>query len=291
MADKRAQSDLIVGEIATGQHGAVTIGQLRSAGLSRDAVLERTRAGRLHRVHRGVYTVAHPALLGFEGQWMAAVLACGEGSALSHRSAAALWGMLPPEPGPVDVTVATRAGRRRRAGIRVHRSLSLEATAVTRHREIQVTGPARTVADLRRAVSAPRFRRAIRQAAVLGLAVGEGVEPDRTRSELEHLFLVLCRRHGLPAPQVNVRIGSHTVDFLWKERRLIAETDGYRYHRGRVAFEDDRTRDLDLRLRDYEVVRFTHRQVTGEPGRVAAVLSEALALSSGIRRRKRPAAP
>lgn len=272
MADKRAEADLRVGDIATHQHGAVTIRQLRSAGLSADAVLGRVRAGRLHRIHRGVYTVAHPALLSVEGRWITAVLACGEKSALSHRSAAGLWGMLPPEPGPVDVTVATQAGRRRREGIRVHRSLSLEAAAVTQRHRIRVTRPARTIEDLRRVISAPLLRRAIRQAAVLGLPVGEDIEPDRTRSELEYLFLNLCRRNSLPTPQVNARVGPHLVDFLWEEPRLIAETDGYKYHRGRAAFEDDRARDLDLRLQGYEVAHFTYRQVTNEPGRIATVL-------------------
>jgi very-short-patch-repair endonuclease len=83
-------------------------------------------------------------------------------------------------------------------------------------------------------------------------------------------------RHRLPAPEVNVRVGSITVDFLWRGRRLIVETDGYRYHRGQQEFEDDHARDLDLRALGFEVRRFTYRQVTGNPGRIAATLREAL---------------
>ena len=143
---------------------------------------------------------------------------------------------------------------------------------MTQRHRIRVTRPARTIEDLRRVISAPLLRRAIRQAAVLGLPVGEDIEPDRTRSELEYLFLNLCRRNSLPTPQVNARVGPHLVDFLWEEPRLIAETDGYKYHRGRAAFEDDRARDLDLRLQGYEVAHFTYRQVTNEPGRIATVL-------------------
>jgi very-short-patch-repair endonuclease len=71
---------------------------------------------------------------------------------------------------------------------------------------------------------------------------------------------------------VNVRIGSRIVDFLWSDQRLVVETDGYRYHRGRTAFEDDRNRDLELRRLGYDVVRLSYRQVMDRPTEVAAVL-------------------
>jgi very-short-patch-repair endonuclease len=73
-----------------------------------------------------------------------------------------------------------------------------------------------------------------------------------------------------------LRIGSLIVDFCWMDRRLIVETDGYRYHRGRAAFEDDRARDLRLHALGYEVLRLSHRQVFDESAEVAAVLHAAL---------------
>ena len=118
-------------------------------------------------------------------------------------------------------------------------------------------------------------RRAIRQAEVLGLETGER-GPDPTRSELEHRFLRLCRRHRIPAPEVNVRIGAFLVDFLWRDQRLVVETDGYRFHRGRLAFEADRARDVELKLLGYEIVRFTYRQVEGEAPRVARTIRKLL---------------
>jgi very-short-patch-repair endonuclease len=239
-------------------------------------VRRRVEAGRLHRVHRGVYAVGHPGL-SFHGKAMAAALACGAGAAISHRSAAALWGLLSPGEGPIDVVVPSGNGRRRRLGIRPHRCPALRPSHVIRRHGIPVTSPARTVDDLRGSVSAAELRRAIRQAEVLGLPLGPDVARDRTRSELERKFLLLCRRQRLPEPEVNVRVGPHLVDFLWRDRSLIVETDGYQYHRGRQAFENDRARDLEFRARGFEVVRLSARQVFEQPERVADALRVGLA--------------
>lgn len=207
---------------------------------------------------------------------MAAPLACGEGAAVSHRSAAELWGLLRPKGGSIHISVSGNAGRAQRIGIRLHRRTALRSEVVTRRHGIPVTKPAQTISDLRGCVSEKELRRAIRQADVLGLPIDPDLERDRTRSDLERDFLRLCRRQDLPAPEVNVRIGSREVDFLWREARLVVETDGYRYHRGRQAFEDDRARDLDLRSQGYDVLHFSYRQVTEEPERVGAVVRDAL---------------
>jgi very-short-patch-repair endonuclease len=264
-----------IAAIASRQHGAISIAQLHGAGFSDAAVSRRVRSGHLHRLHRGVYAVGHTAP-STGRRWMAAVLALGENAVLSHRSAAELWGLLAPAQGPVHVSVPGRGGRARRQGICLHRPVSLEAKEMTRRHGIPVTSPVRTLSDLQATVSLAERRRAIRQADVLGLATGSDVPSDGTRSELEHRFLRLCRRHRLPAPAVNMQIESLMVDFCWVEQRLIVETDGYRYHRGRAAFEDDRTRDLKLRALGYEVLRLSYRQVRDESAEVGAVLRGAL---------------
>jgi very-short-patch-repair endonuclease len=147
-----------------------------------------------------------------------------------------------------------------------------------------VTTPTRTIADLHRVVSKPgkaglispsELRRAIRQAEVLGLPLG-GVEGDGTRSDLERDFLRLCSRFRLPTPEVNVRVGPHLVDFFWRDRKVVVETDSFVYHGGLTAFQDDRGRDLDLRARGYQVIRLAEKQVNEEPGRVVEVVSAAL---------------
>jgi very-short-patch-repair endonuclease len=308
MGAKVDRVDWKVASVAAAQHGMVSIEQLNEAGLSRNALRRRVEAGRLHRVHRGVYAVGHSGASD-RGRWMAAVLACGKphvlnsgeaaagphdvgmtmsildywGAALSHRAAACLWELLPPSDGPVDVSICGYSGRARRIGIRLHRSRQLLPASVTLRSGIPVTTPARTISDLRCAssgktqlISQQEVRRAIRQANVLGLPIEEDDRRDRTRSDLERDFLNLCRRRGLPAPEVNVRVGRHLVDFLWRDRKLIVETDGYAAHRGLAAFEDDRGRDLDLRARGFEVIHLAGKQLDEEPQLVAEVVGAAL---------------
>jgi very-short-patch-repair endonuclease len=140
---------------------------------------------------------------------------------------------------------------------------------------IPVTTVARTLLDLPSTLPPRLVRRAIRQAEFLGLGLG-AIRTDRTRSELERYFLRLCRRYGLPLPEVNVEIGGMTVDFLWRDARLIVETDSYATHGGTVAFEDDHDRDLRLRRLGYAVHRFTERQLETESAAVAGDVVRAL---------------
>jgi very-short-patch-repair endonuclease len=296
MGRKVARADVSIAKIARRQHGVVSVGQLYGLGLGERAVRCRVDAGRLHRLHRGVYAVGHVALSP-HGRQLAAVLAIGRGpsfedgsvldywrAAVSHRSAACLWNLLPEANRPNDVIVRGDGGRAKRPGIRVHRSLTLVPTEVTLLQGIPVTTPARTISDLRRATSVGRsralsareLRKAVRQANVLGFPIGEESGRDRTRSDLERDFLRLCRRHELPPPEVNVRVGPYLVDFLWREWRLVVETDGYLYHRGKEAFHDDRSRDLELRRLGFELIRLSERQVEGEPERVAETIAAAL---------------
>jgi very-short-patch-repair endonuclease len=267
--------------VAANQHGVVSLEQLRAIGFSQEAVSRRVRAGRLHRLYRGVYAVGHTRLSD-EGRWKAAVLACGPGAALSHRAAAAHWRMLPAPRGPVDVTVPGHGGRKQRKGIRLHRSSSLYLAQTTLRTGIPVTTPARTLADLRRCATADELATARRQAEVRGYRLDEqdGDQPDLTRTELERRFLRLCLRYGLPRPEVNVKILNYVVDFLWRDLSLIVETDSYRYRGGRAAFEYDYRRQARLIAAGFDVLRFTWNQVVGEPVEVVAAL--------GVRLRARP---
>lgn len=279
MRSKGDRRDLAISEVAARQHGVVSSQQLGSLGFDRAGIHRRAVAGRLHRVHRGVYAVGHPPL-SLESRWMAAVLACGEGALLSHVSAASLWGFLRPTPGLIHVSVPTYSGRRGHTGVRLHRCASLKDQPPASRRGIPVTAPARTIEDIEGVLPAWLVRKAIRKAEISGVRLGPEIKTDRTRSDLERDFLRLCRRFGIPAPEVNVKVGRWTVDFLWRRQGIAVETDFYGYHRGRVAFRDDRARDLGLRRRGLAVHRFSEEQVNEQPEEVAGDLREALGLAS-----------
>ena len=151
--------------------------QLLNAGVSVNTIDRWIKAGRLIRVHRGVYAVGHvpPSP---QARAMAAVLACGPGAVLSHRSAGALWGLIRHR-APVDVTApANRAHR----GIALHRS-QLAETDITRHYGIPITSPARTLADLAHILDPAALTRAVNDARLRHLAslddIADQLRPGR----------------------------------------------------------------------------------------------------------------
>lgn len=300
----RPPNDRALARLAERQHGVVALSQLKGLGLSPSGVRTRVAAGRLHRVHRGVYAVGH-SILKNEGRWLAAVLACGPGAALSHRAGAALLGLRPSARAVVDVTSPRRTGRKR-AGIDVHAGDTLRAADVTSVSGIWCTTVSRTLLDLAEVLDRRALERACDQAEVLrlfdhrGLAdvlarargrrgatilatllaehrAGETV----TRSQLEERFLDICTAAGLPRPTVNAHVwldgSAIEVDFHWPAHRLAVETDGHASHGTRQAFERDRERDRHLVLAGWRVVRFTWRQVIEAPSEVAGTLRALLA--------------
>ena len=245
-------------------------------------------AGQLQRLWRGVYAFGHRELR-LEGRLLAAVFACGPGAVLSHRSVADQWGILATSRAAIDVTVATRGGRPRRPGIDLHCVRRLDERDITSLNGIPATTVARTLVDLCAVVPPRMIERALEQSYVLRLvepgAIEDALEratgrrtaplrrllaverraPTLTRSELEEAFLALCRRGGLPDPEVNVHLHGYEVDFLWRAQRRVVEVDGYAFHSMRGAFERDRRKDVDLELAGFPVTRFTHDQVIYNP--------------------------
>jgi predicted transcriptional regulator of viral defense system len=276
--------DAEIAALAASQHGVVARSQLLALGLSNSTINRRVRAGRLHRLHHGVYAVGHPVLT-VEGRWMAAALATG--GALSHATAAAAWDLRPRGAGAIHVTVP-HTGRAHRRGIRLHRS-RLEPQDTTTRRAIPITTPARTIIDLARTLTGRPLEHALDLAdqrhlidfadlrarpiprslqAVLSLYTAGIV----TRSEMEERFITLCDDHGIPRPETNSVVEGHEVDFVWRDKRLIVEVDGYAYHRSPTAFERDRERDVVLAVAGWQVLRFTWTQITRRPAWVARAL-------------------
>jgi very-short-patch-repair endonuclease len=281
-------------ELAHRQHWAISRTQLLALGLSPDGIRHRLADGRLHRFRwRGVYALGRPDLSG-NGAWMAALLACGPASVLSHESAAALWGVIPYRPGPIDISLPLHLTRCR-PGIRAHRrSKVLAGRSVLRDR-IPVTDIACTLVDLGACVPRRTLERAVNEADKLDLIDPEslrdalddfGPQPgvralrellDRgtftlTDSELERCLLPIARRVGLGLPETGAWVNGFKVDFYWPALRLVVETDGLRYHRTPAQQERDRLRDQAHSAAGITSLRFTHGQVRFEPGHVEATL-------------------
>jgi REase_MTES_1575 len=285
MRPQRA-TDLELARLATAQHGVVARQQLLLLGLSDGSVKRRVRGGRLHLLYRGVYAVGHRSLT-VDGRRMAAVMAAGRDAALSHATAADAWELRRFGSGTIHVTIPGDPGRRRRAGLRIHRSRTLTPGDTTTHRGIPITTPARTIIDLARTIDGRPLEHALDIAEQRNLVDfadlrSRSIPPSLqavlsrytagttvTRSEMEERFLALCDNHGIPRPQVNTRIEGEEVDFVWRDARLIVEVDGYAYHRSPSSFERDRERDVMLALAGWRVLRFTWTQLTARPAWVA----------------------
>src|SRR5687768_14718047 len=226
--DEMHPRDRAILTIAARQHGIVTTAQLLDAGVGRRSIARRVARGWLVRLYHGVYQVG-PVTARY-GAEMAAVLACGEEAVLSHQSAAAIWG-IGKRDREIHVTVAGQA-RRSRPGLRVHRSLSLNAAV---HNGLPLTDPARTLRDLRTVLPRHELDRAEEQAEILGLVIPDdaSLSAGFTRSEAERRLKQLCKAAGLPIPRTNARVAGHEVDAYWPAERLIVEVDGYKYHRTR----------------------------------------------------------
>jgi len=231
---------------------------------------------------------------------MSATIACGPRAVLSHRSAAALWKLRSDSRNRIDVTAPGRRGRSP-AGIDAHRDGSLRPVDRAEVRGIPCTSVARTLLDLAAVVSPRQLRNAVTQAEVerifdlaavrelikrsgrrrgvarLRQAIAEHDPRDeRARGELERMFLAFCRQAGLPLPGVNVPLVVDGVqveaDFLWRDARLIVESDDRYSHLTVTAFEKDRRRDQRLKLAGWDVVRCTWRQVRDDPDELARTL-------------------
>jgi very-short-patch-repair endonuclease len=292
--------------LAKQQHGVVARRQMIALGFSSRAIMHRLASGRIHSVSRGVYAVGRPELTTL-GRWMVAVLSCGPCAVLSHRSAAALWGMLAYTAGELDVSVPLHVGRRR-TGINLHRRPSLTPRDVTTRDGIPVTTPVCTLVDIAAEIERHQLEAAINEAdkrdlttpvelraALEGFPRRSGLAVLRqtldrqtftlTDSALERLFLPIARRAGLSPPQTGRYVNGFKVDFYWPDLRLVVETDGLRYHRTPGQQTRDRLRDNRHAAAGLTPLRFVHAQVRYDPGQVEATLS---AVATRLRGAQRP---
>lgn len=242
---------------------------------------------------RGVYAVGWPQMTP-KRWWMTAVLACGDDALLSHRSAAALWGIGSERRRIVDVSV-TRRAELKRQGLRVRGRPSLSPERITTCDRIPVTTPVQTLIDLSTELPQTKVERAVNEAdkrdlidpealrAEVDRYLGEpGVKALRTLldkrtfrlsdSELEVLFRPIALEAGLPLPLTKEIVNGFEVDFFFPGLGLVVETDGLRYHRTPSTQTRDARRDRAHTLAGMTPVRFTHYEIKYESAQVRSVL-------------------
>jgi very-short-patch-repair endonuclease len=282
--------------LAGRQHGIVKRKQVREAGLSREGVRRRVKAGWLVPLHDGVYAVGHMALTD-KSHLVAAVYACGEDALASHRAAGKLWGILR---GTQPIEVTGPRSREVAKGFTLHRSRCLDDEDRALIDNIPATSLARTLVDLADVLTERRLADAVHEAEVKRLfdlrqiervldrlpgrkgrhklarvlAAYRDVQPF-TRSQRERFVLRMCEDYGVTRPEANVWIGGHEVDFYWPEAKLILEFDGSAVHRTTKAFYEDRQRDRALAAQGIHVVRATDRD---DPATLARELNTILSI-------------
>lgn len=291
--DPPPSPDALIAALAARQHGVVRLAQLLAAGLDESAVARRVAAGRLHRVYRGVYAVGHRGL-SREGRWMAAVLAAGEGAALSHLCAACLWELKRLRTDFVDVVAPKR--RTPKGPVRVHASRTLHDDDIVIRRGIPVTTVARMLVDLTDTSTPHELANLMHEAEFRSLLDLAAIDDAMTRANGRRNLAVLeqalelhdtgsagvksanerafLRLAGRPEPLTNVLVLGEEVDAYWPDLRLVVEIDGTGHRRRRTRLDDDR-RDAKLRASGYRVLRFTDTEVHERPDWVRARLAAA----------------
>lgn len=285
--------------LATQQHGVVARRQLVTLGFGETAIKTRLSDHRLSALHGEVYAVGHTRVPP-RGWWWAAILAYGPEALLSHRSAAAFWGMARDARSRVEITAPTgRQGVERRRGLWIHRCrIGTEDRALGTG--IPVTTVARTLFDFAEVEPFRRLEQAWEEADRLKLLrvremelvcargygrralkpvrrlLSEMRAPAEGRSPLEERFHAFCRVHRLPEPSRNVNVLGREVDALWPAAKLVAELDSWEHHRHRAAFERDRARDPGFLIAGYRTIRITNRRLDDEGPTLANEIRELL---------------
>jgi len=293
------------------QNGVFGLDQMGALGMAGAMARARLAVGRLHRIHHTVYSLVPKELLTRDGLYMAAVIACGNGAVLSHRSAAALHGLRDWGYTKIEVTVPRRSARRH-DGVKVHRSTTLTDKDVTGVNRIPATTIPRTLLDLADVVTHRQLERAFDQAEIIQapldiLAVLDQIARNPTRAgakqcrivlethyigktatanENEEALLAITRPLGIPDPECNAYIvlddGGPAIkaDFVWHDRGVIVEADSDRWHNTHQRFELDRVRDQRLIAAGWKVIRTTWRQMKHRPHELRPLLIKLLGPAS-----------
>jgi very-short-patch-repair endonuclease len=263
--------------------------------------------GRLYPVFRSAFAVGHERI-GRHGRLLAATLACGSGSVVSHGTAASLLGLWDWVPDQIDVIAPVESGRKIE-GIRRRFVPPPSADEVLLHKAVPTTSASRTIVDVAGIARDGTLSRMIEQAAVLRMLNVPEIDlilagPRRRgsprlrillndwrryspgihlRSRMEAKMLPLLTRRDLPIPECNqkLRIGGDTfeIDFLWRPQRLVVETDGGEFHDNPAAGARDSHRNRVLARAGYSIPRLGWEDLRDRPEATMAEIGRLLTTS------------
>jgi very-short-patch-repair endonuclease len=287
--------------IARDQEGIVARAQLLTASVSNAAIHRALRSGRLHLIHKGVYSTQAPELASEDALLIAALLAAGDGAVLSHGTAAWRWQLIPAP--PTSIELAVPRDRTPPPGLVLHES-RLRPEDLFLDARFPSTSVPRTLLDLAarydqrallRALAEAEFHHDTRpadvqatlrrghpgsanlRAALKRHAPGHG----KVNSNLERRFRALLIKNRIELPLRNEPLGPFTSDCLWRDHRVAVELDGRQHTRPHQADRDD-DRDLWLRRHRYITRRYGERQLHEQPDNVIADLHDAFAQATAL---------
>jgi hypothetical protein len=295
-----------IARLAARQHGVVTRAQLHTIGLTDRAVVHLVRSGRLRAASRRVFVVQGSPMTWRQRAFVAVADSRSHG-ALSHHSAAALWGLpgFPQEGlhvlvprGKVDPRVISTA--------RLHSTRRLPPHHLVELDGIRVTSPVRTVFDLSDVLPLGRLARVLDDAWGMRLLRADGLyetlEELRGRgrgrvawmrllveergrsyvapeSGLERTFRRLLERDGQPPMEYQVDLGGEgwvaRVDAVDRTARLVVQIDSDRFHSSFLDRQHDELQDVALRALGWTVIRITESDLRRRPSWVAATVRAA----------------
>lgn len=303
----RDHPDRLAATTARTQYGVINRRQLQAAGLGTDAIRHRRESGRLEPCLPKTLRIGG-APSSWEQDLSAALLWAGEGAAISHRSAAALWGLDGCRPGVVELTSHRLLRSELAEGLICHRYAALDADEVTTMGPLRLTTPSRTLLDLAAVVPPARLEVALDSSLRRRLTTLENLQTTLYRharcgrrgvrsfravldqrapgylpphSALERKLARLIVSSPLPSPvrQHPVLEGGreiYRIDFAYPEQMLAIEADGWTYHSDRISWSSDQVRTNILTVRGWRVLRFTHHDVTTRPAWIIESIASAL---------------